>query len=233
MPFPPGPTGFETNESLFIKGYPPVSGVASLYVGPSEKDNKQATLHITGPASAQATLYIGFDQLSSGSANVYILGNQGYGGSPKQLDLPLNLKGMSEGASPFVKTASLTVLGQVSGDDNSNATLFIESGPTPTGSGTLQFFTEGANATVSNPVLADSKTSLFIRNEELFDSNTTLFVEKGFNVAETATLFLKSSNPSGITTLYSSGIGVTTTSSDLLIKAPEVKTTSLFSRGYN
>ena len=228
---PTGATGFETTESLFIKGYPPLSGVTPLFMGPSQRENYETTLHTTGPASVEATLFVGFDQLSSGSASAYILGTQGFSGQPDQLGVSLTLKGMSD--TPFSVTNTLTILAQSPVDDNSSATFFIESGPTPTGSGVLQFFAEGANPTVTNPVIDDSKTNLFIRNEESFDSNTTLFVEKDFNTAETTTLFLKSSTPSGVTTLYSSGIGVTTNSSNLLIKAPEVRAASLFSRGYN
>jgi len=228
MPFP---VGFVTNESLFIKGYPDKSGVAPLFMGPSQRLDSDISLTITGPASSEAPLFIGFEDISSGSFMFYTLGEQGFGGGPDQKSSSLTLKGTS--ATPYFTTNTLVVQGPEKDDRNSVAALFIESGPTPVGSGSLQFFTEGANPTVSNPVLDDSSTSLYIRNAETFDSNTTLFVEKGFNTAETASLFVKSSNPSGVVALYSSGVGVTTTSSDLLIKAPEVKTTNLFSRGYN
>ncbi len=230
MPFP---TGFVTNESLFIKGYPDKSGVATLFMGPSQILDSDASLMIAGPASAKAPLFVNTPPPTSGEQTLYMLGQDAFGGVSDQLDIPLRIKGMSEGGTPFTSTATLTILGPDKIDNDTNATLFIDSGPTPTGSGTLQFFTEGANPTVSSPVLDDSNMGLFIRNAETFDSNTTLFVEKGFNTAETASLFVKSSNPSGVVALYSSGVGVATTSSDLLIKAPEVKTTNLFSRGYN
>lgn len=230
MPLFGGGTGFEgplTN--LFIKGYPPISGVAPLFMGSSERTDAEPTLFMQGPSSSEATLFVKFDSIASGSQTLYLWGNQNYGGTSDQSEIPLTIEGTS--GVPFSTTNSLTVLGN-DGDEDLTTTLFIESGPTPTGSGTLRFFTEGGNPTVSNPVLDDAGTSLFIRNEETFNSSTTLFVEKDFNTAQTTTLFLKSNNPSGVTTLYSSGIGVTTTSSDLLIKAPEVKSTSLFSRGY-
>jgi len=232
-PLLPASPGYVTNESLFIRGYPDKSDVAPLFMGSSQRLDADTALAIIGPSSSESTLFIKFDQLSSGSTNAYILGVQGYGGGPSQIDFSLNLIGMGEGATPFTTTTTLNVLGQPSEDDISNMSLFIESGPTPTGSGTLQLFTEGANPTVANPVLDDSKINLFIRNEQSFDSSTTLFVEKDFNATETTTLFLKSNQPSGVAPLYSSGIAVTTSSSDLLIKAPEVKVTNLFSRGFN
>ena len=230
MPFP---TSFQITESLFIFGYPPVSGVASLYTGPSQRENEQVTLHITGPASAEAPLFVNTPPPASGEQRLYVWGQEAFGGGPDQLDTTLTIKGMTEGGAPFTSTSTLTVLGPDKIDNDTNTTLFIESGPTPTGSGTLQFFTEGANATVDNPALNDSNMGLFIRNADTFDSNTTLFVEKGFNTAETTSLFLKSSSLSGVSTLYSSGIGVTPGVAPLIIKAPEVKTTNLFSRGYN
>lgn len=230
MPFP---VQFETTETLFIFGYPPVSGVTPLYIGPSQRDNEQATLHITGPASAEAPLFVNTPPPASGEQTLYMLGVEAFGGSPDQVDIPLRIKGMTEGGAPFTSTTTLTILGPDKIDNDTNTTLFIDSGPTPTGSGTLQFFTEGANPTVSNPVLDDSNMRLFIRNADTFDSNTTLFVEKDFNTAETTSLFLKSNSPSEVATLYSSGIGVTPGVAPLIIKAPEVKAASLFSRGYN
>ncbi len=226
-----GGIGLLTNKNLFIKGYPDGSGVSPLFIGPANRENIEQTLFTTGPVASDVPLFIGFDQVSSGSQSAYILGTQGFGGSPDQLDITLRIEGTD--GSLFTDINTLTLLGPEKIDDNSTTTLFTEAGSIPTGSGTLQFFTEGASATTTNPVLENSTVNLFIRNEQTFNSDATLYVEKDFNTAETSTLFLKSNTPSGVATLYSSGVGVNTASANLLIKAPEVRKMSIFSRGYN
>jgi hypothetical protein len=233
MTTPPSIDGYTYRGlQMSISGSPDVDDSMPLYVGPSESDNEDLELFISGPAANSIPLFIStLENPASGTAILYINGSLGTTASGMQGTLTLVMGRGIDGADDS-QSWPLYINGPAFDTDEEDWTLYIAASTDRDSNSQLQLFTEGGTPTSLNPERADSSTSLFVRNAAGTQDNTSLYVDKDFNSSSFASLFVKSTQASGDITLFLDGKVITTESMDMFVKGPTNTTIPLYIPAY-
>jgi hypothetical protein len=179
-----------------------------------------------------ASLHIGNDNFSSGVLTLYTDGLSGGGGLDKVKIAPLYLQGTPNNAIRITSTPSLYIDGPEHDDYNDSIPLFVSREPNVVVQSEFQLFASGALPISSNPILTNTTTSLFIRNEEDYNNDTTLHIETDFDIGQNSPLFIKNQLVSGVVPLNIEGRTDREGSIDLIIRPPMFSKMTLFNSGF-
>ena len=194
--------------SLSISGPPEPNwaNIMTLFIGPFEDDN-QMELFIPGPAGGEMPLFIGPN---------YALEITDSG------DIPLYMNAIPSAGTP----------------DSEAIPLSIYSDQKLSQSGAMTLLLDGPEVTPSQLISNDSETTLYITNytkyEDPGNASVDLNIKTDFNIGDTFTFYIKSTNPSDTMPLYASGIGGLSNNLTLRVSPPPFTgDTTLYNIGYS
>ena len=211
-----GPTSLEG--TLVMLGPPTASGIAPLF--------------LAGPPSLSTSLFIGMTHDGAANSSLYIDGvatadptASGYQGYATLVIKPTPNASNSNTMSLYLDTHQI-------GSGISTYPLYL-SGTSPLSIDKSVDLTVRGIHTVPDGVSGfEGGVSLFIEHNKELSDNMPLHIEKGFNTANTATLYINSRMGSGHLPLVMESTYVLTDSVPLSIKPPASGNMTLYTRGY-
>jgi len=221
-----------TNTTLAIRGAPDVLATGTLFISGPDGVSGNSTLFMAAPPSLAMPLVIGVTRYGSGNATLYTDG----------------VATSDPTAEDYQGYATLTIIPTPNASDSSTMSLYLNTHQIGSGISTYPLYLSGTSPlsidksadltvrgihTVPNGVSGfEGGVSLFIEHNKELSDDMPLHIEKGFNTANTATLYINNRMGSGHLPLVMESTYVLTDSVPLSIKPPASGNMTLYTRGY-
>jgi|TARA_R110000824_G_scaffold36240_2_gene112780 hypothetical protein len=221
-----------TNTTLAIRGAPDVLATGTLFISGPDGVSGNSTLFMAAPPSLAMPLVIGVTKDGSGNATLYTDG----------------VATVDPTASDYQGYATLTIIPTPNASDSSTMSLYLNTHQIGSGINTGPLYLSGTSPLSVNKsadltvrgmhAVPDSVSgfeggvSLFIEHNKELSDNMPLHIEKGFNTANTATLYINNRMGSGHLPLVMESTYVSSGIMPLSIKPPQQENVTLYTRGY-
>jgi len=210
--------------NLFIRGGPDASATTTLHMGPSGSETKTAPLTMAGQPGQTIPLSISTDGLpSSGTQPLFVNGGYGVGGGGADWQGYASLTTVGTSGINHVENTSLYINSTDTNRSDIAGTLYVSASPQPSSSGVVSLCVAAGDFNVA---------PLYVRSNPTSIDNTTLKIKTDFDTNVTTSLYIANTVEDNNVTTVIDGKGEPSVVMNLTMKASDVSSINLYTKGF-